>query len=151
MENKIVKYVTGFPLRKTPRIRTLNEATAIYPLSEEEQEVWTRQGNTRAPISSFQRHGKSRYDLTKDSKILVFIDGQLGGIVRFRRMHAEQDYWAGYTKTGVISAEVSGKKAEREWCHWENFPIRWKADCLIREEILGESMEGISYRKRLKS
>ncbi len=150
MTNQIIKYITGFPLRKTPEVRMFDEATATYPLSEEGQEVWIKQGNIRVPISFYQRYGKTIYDLTEGSKILVFINDKLEGIVRFKKMHSYQDPWAGYTKKGVISTEVLDKRIEREWCHWDSSLIRWNADSLIREEILGECMKGVSYRKRLK-
>ena len=150
MKKQIIRYITGFPLRRNPKIRMFDEATAKYPLSQDAQEVWFKQGDTRVPVSFYQRYGKTIYDLTESSKILVFIDDELSGSIRFRRMRSEQDAWAGYTKWGAISAEVLDKEVEKEWCHWENFPIRWKADSLIREEIFEECMKGVSYRERLK-
>ncbi len=47
---QVIKYITGFPLRESPKIRTLDEATAKYTLSEEGQEVWSKQGNIRVPV-----------------------------------------------------------------------------------------------------
>jgi hypothetical protein len=150
MINQVIRYITGFPLRENPKVRMFDEATARYHLSQEGQEVWVKQGDVRVPISFYQRYGKTIMDLTEGSKILIFVDNELSGSVRFRKMQSEQDAWAGYIKRGVISAEVLDRKVEREWCHWENFPIRWKVDSLIREEILKENIKGLSYRRRLK-
>ena len=127
-----------------------DEATVKYPLSEEAQEVWFKQGDTRIHVSFYQRYGKTIQDLTKSSKILVFIDDELSGSVRFRRLRSEDYSRAGCTEIGVISAEVLDKEVEKEWCHWESFPIRWKAYSLIREKIFGECMKEVSYRERLK-
>jgi hypothetical protein len=145
---KVIKYITGFPLRKDPEIITLDEAITKYSLSEEGQEVWAKQGNIRVPISFYRRYGRTKQDLTESSKILVFIDDELKGIVRFRKVHSYQDAWAGYTKKGVISAEVLDKRVERDWSSWSNSAIRWNADSLIREAIFGESIKGLSRRKR---
>jgi len=148
MKRQIIRYITGFPLGENPEVRKLDEVSGRYSLSKETAEVWARQRSTRVPVSFYQRYGRSKKDLTDKSKILVFMDNDLAGNVRFRNRNRDNDRWAGYTETGLIVAEVLGEKADEYWTFWGNTPIRWIADTIIREEILRENTKGFSYRHK---
>lgn len=146
---KIIKYLTGVPLNEND-FDSDKTLVRYVPLEDRNAEVWARQKGERVPVSYFYRYGNTKRDLTAKSQILVYVDEELVGNVRFRNLKRYADQWAGQTEKGDIVVEVLGKEAKEDWTWWGNSPIRWTADRLIRGDIFGESMKGISYRSRLR-